>query len=195
MQVARAWLILPRPRTEPGMPARIDETRAIRIVVVDDHPMMRAGIVAALSIEPDFSVVGHGGTTEEALELVARLGPDVVLVDINMPGCGLTAVAGLAAAWPRLAIIVVTSREDEAAVGGALRNGARGYVLKGTTGRELARIIRTVFRGEDYVTPALAARLLTRDRFRESLLTTSAGSPRQVPPRDDALIVLPDSRK
>lgn len=133
---------------------------AIRIVVVDDHPLMRQGIVQALNGEPDLEIVGQGQSSVEALQLAERLLPDVMLIDINMPGGGLEALRGIAERCPAVAPIVITVREDEETVSQALRIGARGYVLKGISGAELARTIRSIHDGDVYITPALAARLL-----------------------------------
>lgn len=132
----------------------------IRIGVVDDHPLMRQGIVQALGREPDFMVVAEGQSAADAIGIAERLLPDVMLIDINMPGGGLAALERIAERCPAVACIVITVREDEETVGRALRIGARGYVLKGISGADLARTIRSIQQGEVYITPALAARLL-----------------------------------
>lgn len=137
-----------------------DKPDAIRIAVVDDHPLMRGGIIAALEAEADFEVVGDGQSTDDAIAIAERLLPDVMLIDINMPGGGLTALQRIAATCPAVVCVVTTVREDEETVVQALRLGARGYVLKGIGGRELAATLRSIHRGEAYITPALAARLI-----------------------------------
>lgn len=136
---------------------------AIRIAVVDDHPLMRQGIVQALSDEQDLEIVAQGQSADEALHIAEQFLPDVMLVDINMPGGGLEALRLIAEACPAVATIVITVREDEETVSRALRIGARGYVLKGISGADLARTIRSIHQGEVYITPALAARLLAGD--------------------------------
>jgi two-component system, NarL family, nitrate/nitrite response regulator NarL len=135
----------------------------VRVAVIDDHPLMRNGVVQALRAEHDLDVVGEGESAADAIDLAERLLPDVMLVDINMPGGGLAALTTIADRCPAVACIVITVREDEETVARALRIGARGYVLKGISGRELARTIRSVHQGEVYITPALATRLLAAE--------------------------------
>lgn len=133
---------------------------ALQVAVIDDHPLMRAGIVQALSREADIEIVAEGQTADDAVSIALKHMPDVMLVDINMPGGGLDALRRIAASCPAVACIVITVREDEETVGHALRIGARGYVLKGVSGWDLAQTIRAISQGEVYITPSLAARLL-----------------------------------
>jgi two-component system, NarL family, nitrate/nitrite response regulator NarL len=133
----------------------------IRLAVIDDHPLMRKGIVQTLANSTDIAVIGEGGSADDAVELAERLLPDVMLIDINMDGGGLNALKRIAASCPAVACIVITVREDEETVSQALRVGARGYVLKGIGGSDLADTIRAIHQGEVYITPSLAARLLT----------------------------------
>ena len=132
----------------------------IQLVIVDDHPLWREGVVAALQAEPDISVVGEGGTASEALERCTGLLPDVLLLDLNIPGGGIEAARSVARACPVTKIVMLTSSEEEDDVLEALKAGARGYVLKGVPGRELKRIVRAVAGGEIYVAPELAALML-----------------------------------
>lgn len=141
------------------MPKSIVST-AIRVAVIDDHPLMRAGIVQALSREADIEVVAEGQASNDAVAIAQTHLPDVMLVDINMPGGGLDALRRISESCPAVACIVITVREDEETVGHALRIGARGYVLKGISGWDLAQTIRSINQGEVYITPSLAARLL-----------------------------------
>ena len=133
----------------------------IRVAVVDDHPLMRKGIVQTLASYSDLTIIGEGENADQAVELAERLLPDVMLIDINMEGGGLNALKQIAASCPAVACIVITVREDEETVSQALRVGARGYVLKGIGGSDLADTIRAIHQGEVYITPSLAARLLT----------------------------------
>ena len=133
---------------------------AIRVVIVDDHPMMREGIAQTFSREPDIDVIGQGGSAADAVRLAEDLLPDVMLVDINMPGGGLEALKRIAVTCPAVAVLVISVRDDQQTVSASLKIGARGYVLKGVAAEELVRIVRAANRGEAYVTPALAARLL-----------------------------------
>jgi two-component system nitrate/nitrite response regulator NarL len=134
---------------------------AIRIAVVDDHPMLRAGVVRTLLDEGDFEVVGEGSSAADAIELAKQALPDVLLLDMNMPGSGHTAVERIAALCPAVKIIMLTVQEDYESVTSALRLGARGYVLKGVGGSELVAIIRSVHDGGSYISPSLAAKVLS----------------------------------
>jgi DNA-binding NarL/FixJ family response regulator len=135
-------------------------TDRIRIVLVDDHPLLREGVATTLGADPEFDVVAQGGSADEALQLARDHLPDVVLLDVSMPGGGINAARTIAAACPIVKIVMLTVSEDEEDVLEALKVGARGYVLKGVSGSELVRIVRSVHAGEPYVTPSLAASLL-----------------------------------
>jgi two-component system, NarL family, nitrate/nitrite response regulator NarL len=135
-------------------------TDAIRIVIVDDHPLFRQGVAASLSAEPDFEVVGQGANADEALTLVQDFLPDILLLDIALPGGGLKAAQDVANIYPVTKIVMLTFSESEDNVLEALRAGASGYILKGVSGDELERVIRSIYAGEVYVTPGLAAGLL-----------------------------------
>lgn len=135
-------------------------TPPIRVCVVDDHPMMRDGIAYALSEEFDFRVIGDGASAVDAIALAESLRPDVMLIDINMPGGGLAALQHIITNCPTVACVIITANEDGETVGKALRIGARGYVLKGMSGPDLARVLRSIWQGELYITPSLAKALL-----------------------------------
>ena len=135
--------------------------RPIHILLVDDHPLFREGVAHSLAATGDFVVVGEAGSGEEALSLAAALQPDMVLLDVSMPGMGGIAAAGkLSASLPGVRIMMLTVAEDPECLLAALKNGAHGYVLKGVAAAELRRIAASVADGEAYVTPALAAELL-----------------------------------
>jgi len=135
-------------------------TESIRIVVVDDHPLFREGVATTLASYPDIEVVGEGASADEALVLARDLLPDVLLLDISMPGGGVNAARTIAATYPVIRIIMLTVSEHEEDVLKSLKAGARGYILKGVTARDLVAIVRAVHNGESYVTPTLAASLL-----------------------------------
>lgn len=133
---------------------------AIRIVLVDDHPLWREGVASTLEAEPDLQVVAQGATASEAVDLAQNHLPEVLLLDIALPGGGLSVVETIAKLCPATKIVMLTFSEEEAEVLRALQAGARGYVLKGVTGRELKSIIRSVQAGEVYITPLLASGML-----------------------------------
>jgi two-component system nitrate/nitrite response regulator NarL len=135
-------------------------TEAIRVVVVDDHPMFRAGVVASLAAQPGLEVVGEGSSADEARTLVEQLNPDVCLLDITMPGGGLIAARDITGASPQVKVVMLTVSEDQDDLLAAMKAGASGYVLKGATANDLASVLRNVNAGEVYVAPALAWGLL-----------------------------------
>lgn len=133
----------------------------IRILVADDHPLFREGVVHSLTVEPDFSVVGQASSGEDALRMARDLLPDVVLLDIGMPGWGgIVAAEKITTACPATRIVMLTVLEDEDRLLASFKAGARAYVLKGVSAHELARVVRSVAEGEVYVTPSLAAGIL-----------------------------------
>ena len=136
-------------------------TQAIRIAIVDDHPLFREGVARSLGEIGGFEVVGEGASAEDAERLVAAMRPDIVLLDISMPGGGLAAAANIMAGHPGQKVVMLTVSEANADVAQALNAGARGYVLKGVGSKALAEILSNVAAGESYVSPTLSARLLS----------------------------------
>jgi DNA-binding NarL/FixJ family response regulator len=133
----------------------------IHIVVIDDHPVVREGLVATLGDDPEFRVVGEAGSAEEALRLVAATQPDVVLIDLELPGTsGLEAIPALRQAHAGAALLVLTAYDTDERVLGALRAGARGYLLKGASLEAIARAVRAVHAGESYLDPRIATKVL-----------------------------------
>lgn len=133
---------------------------AIRILIADDHPVFRFGLRALLNALPDTEVVGDATTGETAIALAADVQPDVVLMDINMPGIGgIEALRQIHASQPAVRVLMVTMLEDDS-VFAALRAGARGYVVKGAEPAEVLRAIRAVADGEAIFSPSIAERML-----------------------------------
>jgi two-component system nitrate/nitrite response regulator NarL len=136
-------------------------TESINILVVDDHPLFRQGVVHSLGLEPDLKVVGETASGEEALELARALLPDLVLLDISMAGwSGIETAGKISIACPATTIVMLTVSDDKDKLLAAFKAGARGYVLKGVSGKELAQVIRSAVAGEVYVSPSIAAEML-----------------------------------
>ncbi len=133
----------------------------IRLAIVDDHSIFREGMLSVLKSEPDLEIVGEGATAEDAVRLAHDFLPDIIFLDISMPGGGLNAAQKIVENYPVVKIIILTGSEGETHVMTALKTGARAYVLKGVTASELVNILHTVQSGEIYVTPTLAANLLS----------------------------------
>jgi len=140
---------------EPQIDARI------RVVIIDDHPLFRGGVARTLSEDPDFDVVGEGASADDALEQVARHMPDLALIDVSMPGGGLTAAHRIRDSYPAVGVVMLTVSEDDDDVMAALSAGASGYILKGVGANDLLGVLRGIARGESYVAPSLAAKLLS----------------------------------
>ncbi len=137
----------------------------IRVLVVDDHPVVREGLVGMLEDEQDFQLAGAAGSAEDALAMVATAQPHVILLDLELPGMsGVDAIPRLAAAAPEAGIIVLTAYDTDERVLGAIKAGARGYVLKGASVDEIARAIRAVHAGGSYLASRIAAKVLTQVR-------------------------------
>jgi DNA-binding NarL/FixJ family response regulator len=133
----------------------------VRVLVVEDHPLFRKGVVALLDAVDGLAVVGTAGSGEEAVERIGELAPDVVLMDLQLPGMsGIEATRAIVGARPGVAVLVLTLFEDEESVFLALRAGARGYVLKDADEEELIAAVRAVHRGEAIFSRAVAERVL-----------------------------------
>ena len=133
----------------------------VRLLVVDDHPLFREGVIHSLDSRDDIEVVGEAGSGEEAHTLIADEMPDILLMDITMPGIGgIEAARRIAAEFPAVHIMMLTVSEDEDDLMSALKAGARGYVLKGASASELSNAVHTVAGGDVYITPELAGGIL-----------------------------------
>ncbi len=134
---------------------------AIRILIADDHGVLRAGLRSLLNAEADLEVVGEAGDGQEALRQVAALQPEVLLLDINMPGLsGIEVLAVVRRDYPAVAVLVLTVHEDETLLQEAIRVGAAGYIIKRAVESELINAIHSVARGDLYVHPAMTRGLL-----------------------------------
>jgi DNA-binding NarL/FixJ family response regulator len=141
-------------------------SKLLRVAVIDDHPLFREGVVSLLTSVDGIEVVGQGATAAEALRVAQELLPDVMLLDVGLPGGGVEAAGSIARTCPNVRIIMFTASEDERDVASALQAGARGYILKGSSGHEVVQTLRAVAGGDSYVAPNLAARLLIKQSKR-----------------------------
>jgi DNA-binding NarL/FixJ family response regulator len=138
------------------------DAEPIRILLADDHASFRGGLVALLGTVPGIEVAGEATTGEEAVAQALGLQPDLVVMDLNMPGMdGIEATRRIVATSPHIAVLVLSMYEDDDQVFGALKAGARGYVLKGADRAELVRAIRSVSSGEAIFGPGVARRLMS----------------------------------
>lgn len=138
---------------------------SIRVLVVDDHPVVRSGLVGLLDVEADLDVVGEAGDGAEALARVAADPPDVVLMDLRMPTMdGVRATEQIVAGYPGVRVLVLTTYDTDAEIVRAVEAGATGYLLKDTPRAQLVEAVRSASRGETVLAPAVAARLVSRMR-------------------------------
>jgi DNA-binding NarL/FixJ family response regulator len=150
---------------EPVPPPVTAQKGRLRVIVVDDHTVMRAGVIALLADEPTIDIVGEAGDGRAAVELVERLEPDVVLIDLRMPVLdGTSATAEIVAGRPRTRVLILTTYDTDAEIERAVEAGAIGYLLKDTTREQLVDAIHTASRGETVLAPRVAARLVARMR-------------------------------
>jgi NarL family two-component system response regulator LiaR len=144
-------------------------TMAIRVLITDDHGVVRQGLRMYLGLDPELEVVGEAANGEEALRMARELGPDVVLMDLLMPVMdGITAIGKIRAELPEVEVIALTSVLEDASVSGAVRAGAIGYLLKNTEADDLGRAIKAAADGQVQLAPEAAARLMREVRAPES---------------------------
>ncbi len=137
----------------------------IRLLIIDDHEMVREGLKAMLSAEPDFEIVGDAANAEQADELIHRLHPDVILLDVRLPGVsGIEICRSVTERYPEIAVIIVTTFTDETLVSQCIQAGARGFIVKDIERFDLKRSIRAVARGEAAIDPKAAVTVLAQLR-------------------------------
>lgn len=133
----------------------------LRILLIDDHPLVRDGLRALLTSLPDMTIVGEAGDGEEAVTMALELQPDIILMDLHMPKLnGIEATRHIVSASPHVGILVLTMLGDDDSIFGAMRAGARGYILKGAGKAEVIRAITVVAHGEAIFSPQIAQRLV-----------------------------------
>ena len=136
-------------------------TIPIRTAIVDDHPLFREGVAKLLARTPGVEIVADGSTAVDAVNIARQLAPDVLLLDLKLPDDGAAAASTIAREHPSVRIVILTASDCDSDVAAMLQLGVHGYLLKGCTGQEIIRAVQRVYAGEFYVTPSLAARLLT----------------------------------
>ena len=137
----------------------------IRLLIVDDHEMVREGLKAMLVAEPDFAIVGDAANAEQTLEMIERLRPDVALLDIRLPGIsGIDLCRTITKQYPQTAVIILTTFTDESLVAQCIQAGARGFIVKDIERFDLKRSIRAVVRGEAVIDPKAAVAVLAQLR-------------------------------
>lgn len=160
-------------------------TGPIRLVIADDHPVVRDGLSGIFESDPGFEVLGQAADGAQAVDLAERLGPDVVLMDLRMPGTdGLGAIAEIARRGLAARVLVLTTYDTDADVLPAIQAGATGYLLKDAPRTELLRAVRAAARGESVLSPSVASRVLGRVR------RPSNGEPDDLSPRELEILEL-----
>lgn len=162
----------------------------IRVGVVDDHPLYRDGVIFALESEPDIEVVSQGETANDALQIAHDHAPDILLLDMNMPGGGVNAAAKIALRHPLTRTLMLTVVDNEDEVRSALRKGARGYLLKGTSSSELVNAIRLIYKGQSYVSPSFAAQLIISRGEEESAPSETSSHFPELSNREEQILML-----
>jgi two-component system response regulator NreC len=143
--------------------------RAIRVLLADDHTILRQGLKLILAAQPDFEVVGEAANGREVAELAEKLRPDLVLMDVQMPELnGIEATRRMVAANSRIRVLVLSMHKEALYVREVLKAGARGYILKDAIDTELLNAMRSVARGDGYISPAVSGALLTDYREQSS---------------------------
>ena len=166
-----------------------DAVRPITLLVVDDHEVVRQGLVALLGRRPGFQVVGEAGTVAEAIEGARRFQPDLVIMDVRLPdGSGIEACREIRADLPDTRVVMLTSYPDEDAVLSAIVAGASGYLLKQVRARDLVAALETVARGESLLDPAVTGRVL--DRVRRIATSTEPDELAQLTPQEQKILLL-----
>lgn len=161
----------------------------IRLLIIDDHEMVREGLKAMLTAEADFEIVGEAANAEQAYELIARLHPDVILLDIRLPGVsGIEVCRSVTERYPETAVIILTTFTDETLVAQCIQAGARGFIVKDIERFDLKRSIRAVARGEAAIDPKAAVAVLAQ--LRRAPQVSDEPSPEPLSPQQIVILRL-----
>src|SRR6266700_1890160 len=154
---------------------KCDLPDAKRIVIVDDHPLFRKGLEQLIHSDGAFAVCGEAGNASEAMDLIRKLGPDLAIVDLSLPGAnGIELIKNIRAEFSKLPILVLSMHDESLYAVRALRAGAEGYVMKHEAMANVIQAIHEVFSGRPYLSPAMAAQVITRFAYRQSEGETDA---------------------
>lgn len=162
----------------------------IKIALVDDHILLRRGLRETLGECRDFEVVGEGASADDAVSIARSTRPDVILLDVNMPGGGLAAVERIVKLQQTTKILMLSVYDNLANVRAAMMSGASGYVLKGVSGDELVAIIKSVYAGGKHVAPELAVKLFSEAENREELTPNDARRHKLLTKREKQILEL-----
>ena len=148
---------------------RCDPPNAKRIVIVDDHPLFRKGLEELIHSDGAFAVCGEAGNASEAMDVIRKLHPDLVIVDLSLPGAnGIELIKNIRAEFPKLPILVLSMHDESLYAVRALRAGADGYVMKHEAMANVIQAIREIFNGHPYLSPAMAAQVITQFAHRQA---------------------------
>jgi len=148
---------------------KCDSPDAKRIVIVDDHPLFRKGLEELIQSDDSFAVCGEAGNAAEAMEVIRRLTPELAIVDLSLPGAnGIELIKNIRAEFPKLPILVLSMHDESLYALRALRAGADGYVMKHEAMANVIQAIREVFNGHPYLSPAMAAQVITKFAHRQA---------------------------
>jgi len=161
--------------------------RRTQVAVIDDHPLFREGVVCTLRSAPDLEIVGEGCSAHDAVEIAKGKTPDIMLLDVSMPGNGIEAAREIMQCGVNTKIIILTVSDDDHDVTAAMQVGVSGYVAKGSSGTELLRVVRAVHTGETYITPALAVSTLRKLNFSHAESQESKGAV-SLTPREELVL-------
>jgi DNA-binding NarL/FixJ family response regulator len=161
----------------------------IRVALIDDHSLFRQGVRQTLHEAADIDIVAEGESAEDAIMIAERLTPDLMLMDVNMPGGGIVAATQIAKEYPNVKIMLLTVSESEDDVSAAMDCGVLGYALKGISGADLVQTVRAVSNGSSYITPALAAYVLRKLKRPDQNIAEKAAYLR-LTAREEAILAL-----
>jgi DNA-binding NarL/FixJ family response regulator len=148
---------------------KCEEPEAKRIIIVDDHPLFRKGLEEMIHSEGSFAVCGEAGNAAEAMEVIRKVGPEMVVVDLSLPGAnGIELIKNIRAEFSKLPILVLSMHDESLYALRALRAGANGYVMKHEAMTNVIEAIREVFNGHPYLSPAMAAQVITKFAHRQA---------------------------